>query len=256
MDRSLNLTPEGAPYPQSLHSSDLRISDLNERPYRHKLGLINHEISPDYRLARKIARRPSQPKAAVKQDLLRPSTSQNKAREVKPSARWKSTAMNEEPPLFVSRQTQQKLQPRVPPTAAQGGSKLDTLASLAQEMKTMFQAMPGLPKPRLSKSMLHNSNPLQASQRLNASGIDRPVNKPRDLNVSTSSNKSRRSRRYSANRRPTQPTVARTPASVSARRGRSLRTREVESAAKVFEDFYAKSKVLLSELEEKVLGRR
>jgi hypothetical protein len=255
MDRSLNLTPEGAPYPQSLHSSDLRINDLNERHYRHKLGLVNHEISPDYRLTRKIARRPSKPKAAVKQDLLRSSTSQNQAREVKPSARWKSTAM-EEAPLFVSRQTQRKLTQHVPTTAAQGGSKLDTLASLAQEMKTMFQAMPGLPKPRLSRSMLSNINPLQTSQRLNASGIDRTVKKPRDLNISASSNKTRRSRRYSANRRPMQPSVPRTPASGSARRGRSIRTREVESAAKVFEDFYAKSKVLLSELEEKVLGRR
>mmetsp|Transcript_16580 Transcript_16580/g.29844 ORF Transcript_16580/g.29844 Transcript_16580/m.29844 type:complete len:259 (+) Transcript_16580:2171-2947(+) len=256
MDRSTNLTPEAAPYPQSQYSSDLRLTDVPDRSSRP--GFNSQEVSPgpEYRLIRRISRRSSRQRPVLaKQDILRPNTSQNQQRELRPTSRWKSTVINEEMPLFVPRQTRKRSTPRGL-ASTRGNSKLEPLATLAQEMKRMFEAMPTIPKPRLSKSMRSDANTSLASQKLNTSGIEPPVSKRHELNVSTNSRRSRQARGFSVPKKPTQPYAPRTPASVSARRGRNVRTKELDSAAKVFEDFYAKSKLLLSELEQKVLGVR
>jgi hypothetical protein len=99
----------------------------------------------------------------------------------------------------------------------------------------------------------HDANPSQGSHRLNVSEhAQDPIRA--SLNVSNASYRSHKSRGISVPKKPMQPNATRPPRSVSSRRGRGLRGNTMESAAKVFEEFYLKSKVLLSELEEKVLG--
>lgn len=259
MDRSTNLTPEPAPYPQSQYNSNFRIKEVSERASRLTQGPISHDASPgpEFRLVRRISRRSAKPKPVhIQHDVLRPNTSQNQTREKRLASRWKSTIVNEDMPFFVPRQSKKRSTPRGL-ASTRGTSKLEPLATLAQEMKRMFEAMPTIPKPRLSKSMINDANTSLASQKLSTSVVVDPhVSKRHDLNVSTVSRRSRNSRGYSVPKKPTQPLIPRAPTSVSARRGRTLRTKEIDSAAKVFEDFYAKSKQLLGELEEKVLGVR
>lgn len=94
---------------------------------------------------------------------------------------------------------------------------------------------------------------LQSQTELNMSSMDHA--KYNDLNTSTNSIRSRQSRVHSVPKK-TQNPYAPKNSSASLRRRRNILSKDLDSAAKDFNDFYAKSKVLLSELEQRVLGDR
>jgi hypothetical protein len=197
--------------------------------------------------------------------------------DTRPSRRWLSNIISDKTSFLAVRQSLRS--PPMDSSSTRGGGKLDPLATLAREMKRMFKAMPPIPTlPPLNKSLhagmilqpneghmvdtaakeqykaqslLNDTTSSKALQRLNMSSMDHA--KHNDLNTSTNSIRSQQSRVHSVPKKPQNPYAPKN-SSVSVRRRRNIRSKDLDSAAKAFNDFYAKSKVLLSELEQRVLG--
>lgn len=122
-------------------------------------------------------------------------------------------------------------QPRQKPPIRQPAPTLANLTTLVQEMNSIFKSPPN---PKINKSLEHRRLKLQ-----------RPPQKPSKL-ISLRNKSSAHDRR--THRRGMRDLL-------TSHRTKPLRDPQLNAAQSFFEDFHAKSKFLLAELEKSVLGQ-